>query len=364
MANYKGICLLAGLALGSISAVLPAHAQNESGPVLNPDVPLEYVVKKGDTLWDIAEYFLRDPWMWPELWNANPQVENPHLIFPDEVLYLVWVDGKPRLQREAPAPAAQPASKPRSSLARVSPQVRRTPLDAAIPTIPLKEIQAFLRGPRVMEKDHYDDAPHVVSFSDDRLLGSDGADAYVKGTKQADGYNYGVVRRGDKYRDPDDGDVLGYEAIPVGKAVVEQFGKVSVARLLETNREVLKMDRLVPAHDIEFRTDFFPSAPEEDIDGKIISVFDGVSQIGQYQIVTLNRGLLHGLRPGHILSVKQAGKKVKDPNSLIWSVQLPDIDAGQLMVFKTFDRLSYGLIMRATRPIHVLDKVANPSPGA
>ncbi len=362
MANYKGIRQLrlivaVMLAWGGFSISAPAQAQD--GPVLNPDVPLEYVVKSGDTLWGIAEYFLRDPWLWPELWNANPQVSNPHLIFPGEVLYLVWVDGKPRLQRERPR--QEPAN-----LVRLRPEVRRTPLEAAIPTIPLDEILAFLKGPRVIDKDDYEDAPHIVAFNDRRLLGSEEADAYVRGSEEADGYAYSVVRLGQKYRDPDDGDVLGYEAIPVASATIESFDKVSHARLTSSDREVRKLDRLFPASYSEFRADFFPSAPDNEINGRIIAVYDGVSQIGQYQIVTLNRGTSHGLQPGHVLRVMQAGRKIKDPkkSALSLKIQLPDVDAGHLMVFKTFERLSYGLVMRATRPIHLQDKVVNPVPGA
>ncbi|MGJ8668914.1 MAG: LysM peptidoglycan-binding domain-containing protein [Oceanococcus sp.] len=362
MANYKGLCrqrLWAGAMLFCAALGLSAQAQAQDSPVLNPDVPLEYVVKSGDTLWDIAEYYLRDPWLWPELWNANPQVANPHLIFPGEILYLVWVDGKPRLQRERPLQQA-------STLKRMSPQVRRSSLEAAIPTIPLDEILAFLNGPRVIDKDSYEIAPHIIAFEDDRLLGSDEAAAYVRGGDEANGFAYSVIRIGQKYRDPDDGDILGYEAIPVALATVEEFGEISSAQLSESNREVRILDRLFPTGYSEFRADFFPSAPGQEIEGRIIAVFNGVSQIGQYQIVTLNRGTSHGVQPGHVLQVKQAGKKVKDPKAWALSprVRLPDMDAGHLMVFKTFERLSYGLIMRATRPIHVQDKVVNPVPGA
>lgn len=358
--KYKGLAqyrltlvLLAVCALLAPAAVV--HAQE--GPELNPDVPLEYVVKRGDTLWDIAEYFLRDPWLWPELWNANPQVENPHLIFPGEVLYLVWVDGRPRLQREPPEPR---------NLVRVRPQIRSTPLEAAIPTIPLDEILAFLKGPRVIDSDTYEDAPHIVAFGDNRLLGSDEADAYVRHADEANGYQYAVVRKGQVYRDPDTGKLLGYEAIPVATADIQRFEKVSHARLSESNLEVRELDRLMPQAYSDFRTDFYPHAPTENIEGRIIAVYDGVSQIGQYQIVTLNRGSKHGIEAGHVLRVMQAGEKIRDPKSsrLAPKIQLPDVDAGHLMVFLTYEDLSYGLIMRATRPIHILDKVVNPVPGA
>ena len=359
MGKYKGLAqyrlkmvLLAVFALLAPAAAV--HAQD--APELNPDVPLEYVVKRGDTLWDIAEFFLRDPWLWPELWNANPQVENPHLIFPGEVLYLVWVDGRPRLQREPPEPR---------NLVRMRPQIRTTPLEAAIPTIPLDDILAFLKGPRVIDADTYEDAPHIVAFGDNRLLGSDHADAYVRHADEANGYQYSVVRKGQTYRDPDSGKLLGYEAIPVATADVLRFEKISHARLSDSNLEVRELDRLMPLAYADFRTDFYPHAPGDDVNGRIIAVYDGVSQIGQYQIVTLNRGSKHGIEAGHVLRVMQAGEKVSDPkrSRLAPKVQLPDVDAGHLMVFLTYEELSYGLIMRATRAIHVLDKVVNPVPG-
>ncbi len=357
--KYSGIrisgirLLVTGLIL-TLSGGL-ASAQ-DSSPAINPDVSLEYTVKKGDTLWDIAEYYLRDPWLWPELWNANPQVANPHLIYPGEILYLVWVDGKPRLQREPPR---------RNELVRLSPQARITPLGTPIPTIPIDAIRAFLEGPRVIDKAAYDQAPYIVAFGDQRLLGATDADSYVKNTNPAEGYRYGVIRIGQRYKDPDSGKTLGYEAIPVARADIQDFGEeVAHAVLLESKREVRIEDRLLPISAYNFNSDFYPHAPEETVEGRIIAVFDGVSQIGQYQIVTLNRGSAHGLEDGHVLRVKQAGAKVKDPKSTFGKIQLPDVDAGYLMVFKTFEELSYGLIMSATRPIHTLDKVTNPAPGA
>lgn len=324
--------------------------------MLNPDVALEYTVKKGDTLWDIAEYFLRDPWLWPELWNANPQVANPHLIYPGEILYLVWVDGRPRLQREPPA---------KQNLVRLSPRVRTTPLEAAIPTIPVEAIRAFLRGPRVIDKDDYEALPHIVAFGDRRLLGSSEADAYIKGSEEATGYAYRVVRRGQEYKDPDSGKLLGYEAIPIAQADMREFGDVSHAVLSESLREARKLDRLMPLSYLDFHTDFYPRAPEQDIEGEIIAVYDGVTQIGQYQIVTINRGSRHGVETGHVLRVRQRGEKVKDPKSWAFAprVQLPHVDAGEMMIFLTYEDLSYGLIMRATRAIHVADKVRNPAFG-
>lgn len=366
MRKYRGIrhsvwTACVALAINGLLAATAAQAQapGESGPVLNPDVALEYTVKKGDTLWDIAAYYLRDAWLWPELWNANPQVANPHLIYPGEVLYLVFVDGKPRLQREPPA--AQPVVSDRFE--RLSPQARSTPLAAAIPTIPLDAIRGFLNGPRVIERRAYDDAPYVVGFEDERLLGGESLDTYVREATEDDGYRYNVVRLGQTYRDPDNNRVLGYEAIPIGRLEIQRFDEVSSARMTENYRETRRADRLLPLSYDRFNPNFYPHAPEKEVEGRIISVFDGVSEIGQYQIVTLNLGSEDGIEAGHVLQVLQAGPVVSDPTKTFFSrVRLPDQDAGILMVFKSYEQISYGLIMNANRAIHLQDKVTNPDP--
>ncbi len=355
MRNYKA---LINLKIGRRAAAVLAgllfagHVAAQDPPVINPDVALEYTVKKGDTLWDISEYFLRDPWLWPELWSANPQVANPHLIYPGEILYLVWIDGRPRLTRKPPA---------RNEVVRLSPRARTLSLGAPIPTIPLDAIRAFLNGPRVVEEEVLETAPYIVAFGDERLLGSSEADSYIKGSREDDGYRYSVVRKGQRYTDPETGRTLGYEAIPVAQADVQQFGDISHAVLSQSLREVRIEDSLLPASSLNFDPNFYPHAPEKPIQGQIIAVFDGVSQIGQYQIVTLNRGQTHGLENGHVLRVKQRGITVRDPKKFFRSsLRLPEVDAGYLMVFMTYKDISYGLVMRASRPIHILDKVTHP----
>ncbi|MBR9812382.1 LysM peptidoglycan-binding domain-containing protein [bacterium] len=320
-------------------------------PVIKETAPLRYIVKKGDTLWDIASYFLRDPWLWPEVWYVNPQVENPHLIYPGDELLLVYADGRPQVTRVG------------GGIERLSPRVRATPLDAAIPAIPIDAIRNFLNGPRLVDRDTLRSAPYIVDFVGEHLIGGRGYPVFVKGMDPNGLTSYQAVREGSDYRDPDDGSVIGVEAVPVGQAEVSQFGKPSIVKMLTSVREVRIGDRMLPLEAEVFDANFYPHAPDAEIDGSIISVYDGVSQIGQYNIVAMNRGAVHGLEPGHVLSVFQAGRQVDDPyGGTFESVQLPDINAGTLLVFKTYDRLSYGLIMEAVRPVHILDKVTNPTP--
>jgi len=334
---------------------------------LKEDAPLRYVVKKGDTLWGIANKFLRDSWQWPELWVVNPKVANPHLIYPGDELYLYYVDGAPRLARagegegedEARGPGGPPL--PPGGEGTFSPSIRQMPLDQAIYAIPAEQIRAFLRGPRVIDEDELDDAPYIVDFEEKQLLAAADSIAYALDVEDKNIGRYQVVRRSQEYRDPDDNDLIGYEVLPVADAEVRVFGDPSTIYLLRSDIEARAGDYLLPVETDLLTLRFIPHAPDKELDGKVISVYNGMSQIAQYQIVTLNRGKEHGLEPGHVLTVMQTGRKSRDPHSFFGgSVQLPDLKAGTLMVFKTGARVSHALVMSATRSIHLLDKVEKP----
>ena len=328
----------------------PPPAAEPQPVTLRRAAPLKYVVKKGDTLWDIAAHFIRDPWQWPEVWVVNRQVKNPHLIYPGDVLELRWRDGRPQVVRTE------------SAVERMSPQIREIPLDQAVPAIPIDAIRNFLRGPRLVTPQELEAAPVIVAFDEDRVVAASGSDIYVTGLKREEFLAYTVIHVGEPYVDPDDGKLLGYEAIPQAEAEVKDYGgEVATLELVESFRETRIGSRLLPISAEDFQANFFPHAPAKPVNGKIISVFDGVSQIGQYQIVAINRGALDGMEPGHVLSIFQRGRRVKDPvNGGV--VQLPDQYAGMLMVFKVAGELSYGLVMSAERAIHVLDRVDKPRP--
>ncbi len=345
------VAVILGLAL----AVGGLSAQQGGGIPLNPDHPDRYVVRPGDTLWDISAQFLRDPWYWPEIWYVNPQVENPHLIYPGDVLTLVYLDGQPRIQLER-GPVTAGAE-------RLSPRIREQPLADAIPALPLDVVGPFLSRGTVLQKDEIKKLPYVMALRDDHLIGAAGNDLYVRGDGLAVNSVYSLVRVGVELRDPDDGDLLGYEGLFVGEGTIRRGGDPATLKLNSSAREALKGDRLMSGAERPPLV-FYPQAPDQTVDGRIVHVVDGVSQIGQYQIVVLNRGRQHGLVPGHVLSVWQAGQKVVDehgPGLLDEKVQLPDELAGNVMVFRTFDRLSYALVVRAVAPMHTLDKVTNPT---
>jgi hypothetical protein len=341
-------------------ATPPASTANTSASQsdvrVQDDAPLRYVVKKGDTLWAISKKFLKDPWQWPEVWTTNnTRVTNPHLIYPGEELLLVYKDKKPQI-----VPSGEMAVE--NTADKLSPRIRQLPLEQAIPTIPIAAIRQFLKGPRVVTDDELSRAPYVVEFNELHLAGSAGMGAYVKNLARPLRAGYSVVRRGDAYRDPDTGELLGYEAIPTAEGEVRELGKLSTVQLLSSTREVNVGDRLLPQESDLFNANFYPHAPNGAVGGRIISVYDGLSEIGQFQIVTLNRGAKQGLEPGHVLSILQAGGLASDPYAP-GKLQLPDEFAGTLLIFKVTPRVSYGLVMEATRAIHVLDKVEKPRAG-
>jgi hypothetical protein len=344
--------LILGLSLPTlVLAPGTAHAAADSQPIeVNPAHPDRYVVVKGDTLWDISGRFLTKPWLWPEVWYANPQIANPHLIYPGDVITLVYVDGRPQLRLERGGPL------------RLSPRARVLPLEDAIPTIPADAIQQFLSRTRVVDKGELEAAPYIVESADEHLITGAGDRIYVRGIADESYKRYTVLRQGKPYVDPDTNEVLGHEAIFIADADVQRYGDPATLLLVESNRESLIGDRLLPAIAADIKPTYLPRAPDSQIEGRIISVLDGVTQIGQYQVVVLNRGGRDGLDVGHVLAVYQAGQVVPDKvtASANDSVRLPDEYAGVVMVFRVFDRVSYALVMRATRAIHVLDKVKNP----
>ena len=323
--------------------------QRINDPVpLADGAPNEYVVQVGDTLWDIAGTFLRDPWFWPEIWYVNPDIENPHLIYPGDVLGLVYIDGEPRITNV------------RASTYRLSPQARVTPLTESITSIPFEDVQAFLSSGVILEKRQADALPYMLETRGDHMIASAGNEIYVRGIgPNAPGARYSVVHVGDPLYDPDDNRLIGYQGIEVAMGSLRRGGDPATVALTDSSREAVPGDRLLPEA-VDIPLNFFPRSPSTAIDGRIISVVNGVTQIGQYQVVVMNRGTNHGLAVGDVLSVWQAGQKVEDRFGG-GTVRLPDEEAGTVMVFKIYDRISYGLVMEATEALHVYDAVRNPS---
>jgi hypothetical protein len=329
------------------------------GPVMNPNAPDSYVVKRGDTLWGIAKVFLRDPWFWPEIWQVNPQIQNPHLIYPGDTLRLVYIEGRPTIMLQ------------RGDEARVEPRVRSQPLEGSITTIPYEVVAAFMSKPMVLTREQIRGAPYVLATRDMHVAIADGDTLYARGFSAPVelGTHYNVVRVGEPLRDPDDNRIVGYDGIFTGAGHITRGGDPATLIMTESALETVPGDKLFPGG-IDVPLDFIPSAPKTTINGRIIAVNDGVTVIGQYEVVVINRGARDGLVQGNVLAVYIAGGEVHDTDNHGFlgsmsrlgarKVRLPDERSGTFMVFKTFDHLSFGLIMEATDIIRVADRVENP----
>jgi hypothetical protein len=342
---------------GAESSV-PAEAPRRGIPLAD-NAPDTYVVKHGDTLWGIAKVFLRDPWYWPEIWQVNPKIQNPHLIYPGDTLRLVFIDGQPQVTMLQ-----------RGDAARVEPRVRSQPFESAITTIPYETVAAFMSKPSVLDESEIKHAPYVLATRDLHVVMSDGDTLYARGfvSPAEIGAHYNIVRVGEKLIDPDDKRLLGYNGVFTGAGHVTRQGDPTTLIMTESAIETRAGDKLM-AGGIDVPLDFIPSAPQVKTNGRIIAVSDGVTIIGQYYVVVINRGSRDGLAPGNVLGVFDTGPRVRDTDKKGFfnldrfdtkRIQLPSERTGTFMVFKTFDNISYGLIMEATNLIQVGDKVENP----
>jgi hypothetical protein len=348
---------------GIAAAGMPAASATDAPAVVNPTAPKHYTVKRGDTLWGIASMFLRDPWLWPEVWIINPQVPNPHLIYPGDTLALAYgADGRPQVSLE------------QAGTVRLDPRLRSTALDSAIPTVPYAAIAAFLSRPTLLTADQIRNAPYVLAFRDMHQIAGSGNEVYVRNLTADENSRYSVMHVSDQLRDPDDGAVLGYVGIYTATALVQRSGNPAKALLIDPARETLQGDRLLTA-DQQEPANFVIRAPAGDVHGRILAVVNGTELIGQYNVVAINRGSRHGLAPGTVLAVDAAGDSILDVyrggknigdstngvgTSFAPRVKLPDERAGTALVFKVFDRVSYALIVGASDAIHNGDVVHNP----
>jgi nucleoid-associated protein YgaU len=336
------------LALLFLASAGLAHGQVQ----LREGFPQRYTVVSGDTLWDISAKFLQQPWQWPQLWQANPQIENPNLIYPGDSLSLVYVNGQPRLTLSR--------GESRGTI-KLSPRIRTSPVAEAIPSIPLKSINSFLLSNRIVDTvEDFDKAPYVVAGDAERVLSGIGDRIFARGHFDSAQPVYGIFRQGKVYTDPTTQEFLGINADDIGGGeIVATEGDIATLALQRTTQEVRLGDRLFSGEERSINSSFMPSAPSSNIDGLIIDVPRGVTQIGALDVVTLNKGQRDGLAEGNVLVVMKTGETVRD-RMTGQPLKIPDERAGLLMVFRTYDKLSYGLVLNASRSLAVMDKVRNP----
>ncbi|MDB6061924.1 MAG: peptidoglycan-binding protein [Verrucomicrobiaceae bacterium] len=338
------------LLLGGLLALAMVFAAHADVLALKGDHPDTYVVKKGDTLWDISNVFLKDPWRWPQLWHVNPQVKDPNLIYPGDTLNLVYINGQPQLV----------LNRGRSGDVKLSPEIRATAIERAIPAIPLEAINSFLTRGRIVQPGVLDSAAYVLSGKEGHIIGGAGDEIYARGSFDPNSTSYGIFRKGDAFIDPDTKEVLGIDAVDIGLAKLLGSEKdVGTLALNRSTQEVRRGDRLLPEEERRITANFFPSAPEQDIKGKLLAVEGGVSQIGNMNVVVLSKGAREGIKEGDLLAIYKTGETINDPVTND-AVKTPDFRAGLLMVFRVFDKVSYGLVLRAERPLRVGDSVRNP----
>lgn len=379
---------------------------------LQADAPAEYTVVKGDTLWSISGRFLKEPFKWPLLWSMNrEQIKNPHLIYPGDVVRLDRSGAYPELSLVSGGASGLGARSAESNVVKLAPRVRAEPLSTAIPSIPGTTIAAFLTHPLVVEEGVLASAPTVVATEEGRVVVGAGNLAYAAPIGDADPIAWQIYRPGVALRDPETGELLGYEAKYVADARVRRYGHPSTIEVTRTRQEVNKGDLLYPARESTFPS-YMPRSPGKPLEGRIMAVDNGVSELGQFQVIALNRGSRDGVEVGHVLASYRRGHaisvdgydesrtlfggspagdffggmrqwlgKATNPEhvpvaspktsttttteggtkyTMDMPMRIPDERNGLVFVFRVFEKLSYAMVVRATRPIYVGDVVKTP----
>ncbi|MCK4707489.1 MAG: LysM peptidoglycan-binding domain-containing protein, partial [Gammaproteobacteria bacterium] len=324
--------------------------------------PETYIVQKGDTLWDISSHFLRDPWFWPEIWYKNPQVNNPHLIYPGDELAIIYVGGMKRVQLSKRGETGRAASTG-LKVVKLSPRIRAQSIDASIPSIAIESIRQLLEKPLIIGEDELAKSAYVLDSRNNHLINALNNTLYVRKLDTSTGNGrYQIFRPNKPLVDTVSGEVLGYEALYVAEAKLEKKGDPASVRVTSSAREILRDDRLLPIDNSNMQKDFFPRAPKHYVNGRIISLLDGITQLGQYDTVAINLGERDNIKSGNILVIKRTGKTVIDRNEdeKNFQVKLPDERIGLLMVIRTYDKMSFALIMEADEPIRLNDQTLTP----
>jgi LysM domain-containing protein len=400
-------------AIISLILLMTPVVQAADAPALREDAPDRYVVVPGDTLWGISGRFLQDPWRWPSLWRMNQeQLRNPHRIFPGDVLVLDRSGAEPVLRLVDPSDAAARDRRAlgdvpedvRGAVVKLSPRTRAEPLkDRAVPTIPPSVIEPFLSRPLVVGQNELDGAPRIMATEENRVSIGAGSIAYAQGLLDGNGSKrttvWQIFRRGDPLIDPESNETLGYLAIYLGEARVTKFGDPSTIAITRSMQEISVGDRLMPATREVPVFSYVPRAPWRPVRGRIVSTYGSLGETGPLGIVALSKGSKDGLEVGHVLAIyrSQSTQRYDLRMSPLYGTQgitgsdsprsyyteeltprdaplyqrgerisvedaakLPDERYGLVMVFRTFDRASFGLVMQSSRPVAINDVVTEP----
>lgn len=335
----------AALLAFSLSGI-PANAQQAE---LKADSPDRYTVQKGDTLWSIASRFLENPWHWPEIWQQNQEIDNPHLIYPGDVLVLTGTTGGDpavRVLRER-------------KLSKMQPEVRVVDRDDAITTIPPDAIQPFLTNPLVLEEDGLDHAGYVAAGQEGAIVLGKYNVFFAKGVNGGSSEFYNIFRPGKPLIHPVTEEFLGLQAIHLGDARVLAAGETTKMEVTSSTQEIALGDRMVPTEEDIALPYYHPHAPEREVHGYVIDIAGAVAEGGPFQTIVLSLGTREEMEPGHVVRIQ---RKEPDQTDVVTggTVEIPLQDSGLAMVFRVFEKVSYALILEADRAVHLNDHVVNP----
>lgn len=342
--------IIFALLLGFSTAAVFAQVAEASAvkPIeLTPDAPDRHIVVAGDTLWDISARFLKNPYRWPDLWKMNAeQVKNPHRIFPGQVVILDRSGVTPYLKL--------------GQMVKLEPQVRVEILPKEIPAIPAQAIEPFLAQPLVIDLVAFERAPRIVATQENRFYAGPGDTIFAAGV-DPDVKLWHIYRPGAPLIDPDNGETLGLEAIFLGNARPVGAGEVTTMTVVSVKQEIGRGDYLVPAGRADI-LGYVPHAPTQDIKGRVLALYGGLGEGGRNSIISISRGMRDGVGMGHVLSLHRAG--ITATNRFEGQAQqshvLPDESYGLVFIFRVFDRVAYGLVMTASRPVMMGDLVRKP----
>jgi hypothetical protein len=349
----------------------PATLTLAAEVTVRTDSPERYTVVEGDTLWDISARFLEEPWLWPEVWQINPQIANPDLIYPGDVVELAYVDGVPVLRF-----AGSAANTPELRTVRLSPTVRRESLLSPVPAISLEQISGFLSGNSVVGADEYENSPYVLGEADGHTLATVGDEIYARGQWVAGVVEYEIVRNGRVLDDPDTGRSLGIEAIKIGTATLTRSNTDrAILTVTTVLQEVRIGDRLIPAQRSELEAGYLPRPPANAIDAAIVSIGDGNGVGGQYDTLVLNVGRSAGIESGHLLTIREPDVRINDAFARpgVWTrlkqaigvddsdvAVYPGDNVGSVLIYRVFDNASLGLVLSSSQPLRINDRVVTP----
>ena len=358
------LAVCVGVSMGTIHSAEAAPARNVNPPALKANAPNVYVVKKGDTLWDISKRFLKNPVRWPEIWASNKHVKNPHWIFPGDRLLMCDYQGRPIIGKDEGDGCEGIISRYLGSTS-LQPQIRVESLNNTIPVIPLEHIKQWLERYTLLAPDSVQGTPYILGTADQRVLAGKGQKVYVRGHGLEVGQRYAVYREAEPYVFTDANGkkytaALELQQVASGFAVRSE-GDVTTLELTDSyNAEVRRGDRVLAEYDPMLPTLFYPTNAENiAAGGQIVRVLGSIGTAARHSVVTIDRGTAHGVQTGHVFSVNQKGEVVTDPKTKE-RVQLPGERIGQVMVFKTFDQLSYAYVLESELTIKVGANIQPP----